>query len=58
LADREGRKEEHLVRERAAFAGGGLITSMMKTGIGQKVGYQVARSKTMRALTERLNKTR
>jgi phytoene dehydrogenase-like protein len=58
LADREGRKEEHLVRERAAFAGHGLITSMMKTGIGQMVGYQVARSKKMRALTERLNKTR
>jgi hypothetical protein len=55
---RERRKAEHLTRERAVFADGDLITSMMKTGIGQKVGYRVARSKKMRALTERLNKTR
>jgi phytoene dehydrogenase-like protein len=59
LADLAGRDGERLVRERAAFAGGGgLMSAVLKTAVGQKLGYHVAKSKMLRPLTDRMTKNR
>lgn len=59
LADQQGLRDERLVRERSAFGGGGaLVSAIMKTGLGQKLGYQIARSKALRSLTDRMAKNR
>lgn len=59
LADLAGLRDERLVRERAAFAGGGgVMASFLKTGLGQKLGYRIARSKALRPLTDRMTRNR
>ncbi|MNP78094.1 hypothetical protein D3C76_1756380 [compost metagenome] len=35
---------------------GGFLDGLLKTEVGQKLGYQVARSRIFRSLTERLSK--
>jgi phytoene dehydrogenase-like protein len=59
LADLAGRREETLVRTRDSFGGSGtMVDSMMKTRVGQKVGYLVARSRLFRSFTDKMNRTR
>lgn len=59
LADLAGRHDEPLVRERAAFGGGGgLVEGIMKTALGEKLGYAVARSRLFRPLTEKMSRNR
>jgi phytoene dehydrogenase-like protein len=59
LADLAGLRDERLFRERAAFSsGGGFIATLLKTGIGRKLGYRVARSKAFRPLTDRMTRNR
>jgi len=58
LADLQGRVGERLVRERAAFGGGGLAGALMNTAVGRKLGYQIARSRLFRSVTQRLSRNR
>jgi len=59
LADLQGRGGERLLREREAFSGGGALTdALMKTSLGQKLGYRMARSRLFRSLTRRLSRNR
>ena len=56
LADAKG---EHDVRQVRTRAGGKtIIDSIMETRLGQKMGYQIAKSRGLRSLTSRLSKTR
>ncbi|TGT71945.1 MULTISPECIES: NAD(P)/FAD-dependent oxidoreductase [unclassified Mesorhizobium] len=56
LADLRGDMNVRQVRTRAG--GKTLIDSIMDTGIGQKVGFQVAKSRGLRAITKRFSKTK
>jgi len=56
LADLAGRSDEQAARS-VAKSGNGALNWMLNTSIGQKLGYQVARSRVLRKLTERMNKS-
>jgi phytoene dehydrogenase-like protein len=59
LADLAGLQETRQVRERDSFGGGGtVVDAMMKTRVGQKVGYMVARSRLFRSFTDKMNRNR
>ncbi len=56
LADLRG---EHDVRQVRTRAGGKtMIDSIMETGLGQKLGYQIAKSRGLRSLTSQFSKTK
>ncbi|NIE72912.1 NAD(P)/FAD-dependent oxidoreductase [Pantoea sp. Ap-967] len=55
LADLAG-KEDDLTQRKFDKADRGLIDGILKTDVGQKLGYKVARSRIFRGLTERLSK--
>jgi phytoene dehydrogenase-like protein len=57
LADLEGRREQRVVRNPGDYEAG-MLNGLLKTGIGQKLGYQVARSRVFRSVTELLNRNR
>ncbi|MCC6204738.1 MAG: NAD(P)/FAD-dependent oxidoreductase, partial [Hyphomicrobiales bacterium] len=56
LADLRGELNVRQVRTRAG--GKTFIDSIMETGIGQKVGFQIAKSRGFRSLTKHLSKTK
>lgn len=56
LADLAGRSDEHSGRD-VGKAGGGMVGWLLNTEVGQKLGYQVARSRILRKLTERMSKS-
>ena len=56
LADAKGEQDVRQVRTRAG--GKTIIDSIMETGLGQKMGYQIAKSRGLRSLTSRLSRTR
>jgi phytoene dehydrogenase-like protein len=59
LADLAGLQDKRLVRERDSFgAGGKVVDAMLKTRVGQKVGYMVARSRLFRSFTDKMNRNR
>lgn len=59
IADASGRREERLVRERAAFGGSsGLVSQVMDTKLGRKLGYAAARSSWLGPVIGRLSRTR
>lgn len=59
LADMEGRQDERLVRERAAFGGSsGLVSRVMNTALGRKMSYAMARSPMLGPVLTYLNRTR
>jgi phytoene dehydrogenase-like protein len=56
LADLRG---EHSVRQVRTRAGGKtMIDSLMETGLGQKAGFHIAKSKGLRSITKHFSKTR
>lgn len=55
LADLAGQTDTAAGRK-VLKADNGLIGSLLKTDVGQRLGYQVARSRIFRSLTERLSK--
>lgn len=55
LADLAGQTDTAAGRK-VAKGDKGLIGSLLKTEVGQRLGYQVARSRIFRSLTERLSK--
>lgn len=57
LADRAGRSSEKIARETEPYSQG-LLDEILGTSVGQKLGYQVARSRMFRSMTERLNKSK
>jgi phytoene dehydrogenase-like protein len=56
LADLRGEESVRQVRTRAG--GKTMIDSFMETGIGQKIGFRVARSRGLRSLTNHLSKVK
>lgn len=56
LADLRGETNVRQVRSRAG--GKTFIDNIMETGIGQKMGYQIAKSRGFRSLTRHLSKTK
>ncbi len=56
LADLRGQQSVRQIRTRAG--GKTMLDSFMETGLGQEVGFQVAKSRGMRALTRHFSKTR
>jgi phytoene dehydrogenase-like protein len=56
LADRRGEVNVRQVRARAG--GKTFVDSIMETGIGQKLGFQIAKSRGMRAITQHFSKTK
>lgn len=56
LADLKGERSVRQVRTRAG--GKTIIDSIMETDLGQKVGFQIARSRTLRSLTTHFSKTK
>jgi phytoene dehydrogenase-like protein len=59
LADLEGRRDQRLIRERAAFAGGGpLFNALLGTRVGSRLAYLMARSRAFRSLTDLMSKNR
>ena len=57
LADLKGQRDQRVVRNPGDYEAG-VLNGLLKTGIGQKVGYQVARSRVFRSVTELLNRNR
>ena len=52
-------RDEHDVRQVRTRAGGKtMIDSLMDTKLGQKIGFQVAKSRSLRSLTSQFAKTR
>lgn len=56
LADLAGRTDEHSGRD-VGKSGGRMVGWLLNTEVGQKLGYQVARSRILRKLTERMSKS-
>jgi phytoene dehydrogenase-like protein len=56
LADLAGRTDERAGRD-VATAGAGVVGRLLNTEVGQRLGYQVARSRILRKLTERMSKS-
>ena len=56
LADLAGEEDTALAREKRAQIGDGIVGNILKTELGQKLGYRIARSRTFRSLSERLNR--
>ena len=56
LADLKGEQSVRQVRTRAG--GKTMIDSFMETGLGQKVGFQIAKSRTLRSLTGHFSKVK
>jgi phytoene dehydrogenase-like protein len=57
LADLQGRADERVSRG-SLRQDMSLLSGLLKTGVGQKLGYQVARSRVFRSVTELLNRNR
>jgi phytoene dehydrogenase-like protein len=57
LADFQGRRDERIARHAEAYDQG-VLDGLLKTSVGQKFGYQVARSRVFRSVTELLNRNR
>jgi phytoene dehydrogenase-like protein len=57
LADLAGRHDASATRTKEDQAQGAMVSGILKTEIGQKLGYQIARSRIFRTLSERLNRT-
>jgi len=55
LADLAGRTDERSGRD-VGKSGGGVVGWLLNTEVGQRLGYQVARSRILRKLTERMSK--
>jgi phytoene dehydrogenase-like protein len=59
LADLAGRVDDKLVRTRESFGGGSaVVDSMLKTRVGQKVGYLIARSRVFRSFSDKMKRNR
>ena len=56
LADLQGKNDERQVRTRAG--GKTMIDSLLDTEFGQKIGYQIAKSRGLRSITEHFSKRR
>ena len=56
LADLQGKHDERQVRTRTG--GKTMVDSFLETGIGQKLGFQVAKSRGLRSITEHFSKRR
>jgi phytoene dehydrogenase-like protein len=56
LADLAGRADEHAGRHVPKSASG-VVGRLLNTEVGQRLGYQVARSRILRKLTERMSKS-
>lgn len=56
LADVQGKENERQFRERAG--GKTVVDSIMETEIGQKLGFQIAKSRSLRSLTNQFSKTK
>ena len=56
LADLKGERSVRQVRTRAG--GKTIIDSFMETGLGQKLGFQIAKSRGLRSLTGHFSKTK
>lgn len=56
LADLAGRTGTRAGRD-VAKAGSGVVDRLLATDVGQRLGYQVARSRILRKLTERMSKS-
>jgi len=57
LADLQGRRDQRVVRNPGEYEAG-MLDGLLKTDIGQKLGYQVAKSRVFRSVTELLNRNR
>jgi phytoene dehydrogenase-like protein len=57
LADRDGRRDERLIREDAILASNTLMNLVLRSKLGQKLGYSVARNPIFRKLIARVNRT-
>jgi phytoene dehydrogenase-like protein len=57
LADLAGEHNVSVTRAKKVHIQDALIDSLLNTKTGQKIGYQIARSRVFRALSERLNRT-
>jgi phytoene dehydrogenase-like protein len=57
LADLAGQRDRRVARDPQDYEAG-MLNGLLKTGIGQKLGYQVARSRVFRSVTELLNRNR
>ena len=57
LADLAGEHELAATRAKASQGQGAVIGGLLNTELGQKLGYQIARSRVFRTLSERLNRT-
>lgn len=58
LADLAGRSDERLTRDGFVEKAPGMLDGLLQTEVGQALGYRIARSRTFRKLTERLNRMR
>ena len=57
LADLAGQYDIAASRTRESGARGAVVGSIMRTEVGQRVGYEIARSRVFRTLSERLNRS-
>jgi phytoene dehydrogenase-like protein len=57
LADLQGRRDQRVARSTETY-NQGMLDGFLKTSVGQKLGYQVARSRVFRSVTELLNRNR
>ncbi|MBR0784798.1 phytoene desaturase family protein [Bradyrhizobium iriomotense] len=57
LADLNGQRDQRVVRNPQDYEAG-MLDGLLKTDIGQKLGYQVAKSRVFRSVTELLNRNR
>ena len=57
LADLAGEYDIAASRTRERGAQGAVVGSIMRTEVGQRVGYEIARSRVFRTLSERLNRS-
>jgi len=57
LADLEGRPGERVARRVEPYEQG-VLNGLLKTAVGQTLGYKVARSRLFRAVSKRLNRDR
>jgi hypothetical protein len=58
LSDLKGEGEETEARPQAKKSGQSLVDRIMKTPMGRKLGYKVARSRALRPITAMATKTR
>lgn len=57
LADLAGEYDASATREKQNQGQGAVVGGLLNTQIGRKLGYQIARSRVFRTLSERLNRT-